>query len=128
MLGKLRLARPVFGSIMTNQQCVFCKIIAGTIPATIIAQNDAVIVINDIAPKAPIHYLIIPKKHHKDLVELTSQDFATAGKLVAMAAQIAQKLEGNKSFKLISNNGAGVGQSVFHAHIHFLAGKQMTDF
>ncbi len=101
--------------------CVFCKIIAREIPATIIAENDAVIVIKDIYPQAPIHYLIIPKMHIVDMSELPADKGKVAAALLMMAQELSQ-LPGCKQFKLQNNNGPRAGQVVFHIHIHFLAG------
>jgi len=106
-----------------QSNCVFCKIIDGKIPATIIAENEHVIAIKDINPKAPIHYLIIPKKHFADISQLDDTDKDLAGNMLLMAKQLAQELSGTKAFKLVVNNGADAGQIVFHAHVHFLAGS-----
>ena len=108
--------------------CIFCKIIHGDIPAKKIAQNDHVIVIQDIAPKAPVHYLVIPKKHIQDVASLGPEDIHLAGELFHMASHLAQNLSGSQAFRLITNNGSDAGQTVFHLHIHFLAGKQMGGF
>jgi histidine triad (HIT) family protein len=113
---------------MTEEKCLFCDIIAGKLPATVIAQNEDIIVIQDIAPKAPIHYLIIPKKHVKDIIALDDKTADLVSKMVLMAKKIAREKLNNSSFRLVFNNGPGVGQSIFHLHCHFLSGKKMTDF
>jgi histidine triad (HIT) family protein len=112
--------------VMNHQDCIFCKIIAKEIPAKIIAQNDSVLVIQDISPKTPIHYLIIPKKHIADISQLELNDKALAGDLLLMAKQLSDADPKAKDFRLISNNGKGVGQTVFHIHMHFCAGKELA--
>jgi len=105
--------------------CIFCKIIAQELPATVIAENQDILVIKDINPKAPIHYLIIPKKHVPDITSFREHDTTLAGKTLMLAKELAQQLPGSKAFRLVVNNGADAGQCVFHAHIHFLAGKRL---
>ncbi|HEV2917166.1 MAG TPA: HIT domain-containing protein [Candidatus Babeliales bacterium] len=108
--------------------CVFCAIIEGKIPAQVIMRSDDIIVIKDIAPKAPIHYLVIPIKHIADITALTPDDAAIIGQIFIAAQMLAKQLAGSQAFRLISNNGSDAGQSVFHLHVHFLSGKTMTDF
>ncbi|MCL5875057.1 MAG: HIT domain-containing protein [Candidatus Dependentiae bacterium] len=112
---------------MNDTNCIFCKIIARSIPATIITETDSIIVIKDIFPKAPVHYLIIPKKHVQDVQSLHETDGTLAGELVLMAKQLSLQL-GSQAFRLVVNSGADAGQKVFHLHFHFLAGKVVTDF
>lgn len=128
MSVRVRLPAPIIQRISVLANCIFCKIITKEIPSTIIAQNEQIIVIKDINPKAPIHYLIIPKKHIADISGFDNSDIQLAGQMIMMAKELAQQLPGSQAFKLLVNNGADVGQSVFHAHIHFLAGRKMADF
>ncbi len=111
-----------------KQECVFCKIIAKELPAKVIAENNFCLVIQDIAPKAPVHYLIIPKKHIADIAALERDDAMLVAAIFFMAQELGAKLAGSGAFRLIVNNGAEVGQSVPHMHVHFVSGKRMTDF
>jgi len=108
--------------------CVFCNIVAGTLKAALIAESSDLIVIQDIRPKAPIHYLIIPKKHIDSLCSITQSDISLMGSIMLMAQKLACDNEEMLDFRLLTNNGAGAGQSVFHLHFHFLAGMHMSDF
>ncbi len=111
---------------MANTDCIFCKIIDKEIPSSVIAESGDVLVIKDRAPKAPVHYLIIPKKHIKDIASLDADSANLAAKALLMAGQVAQGLPGSKDFRLLVNNGPSVGQTVFHLHFHFLAGATMV--
>ncbi|PKN03325.1 histidine triad nucleotide-binding protein [Candidatus Dependentiae bacterium HGW-Dependentiae-1] len=111
-----------------KQECVFCKIVAKELPAKVIAENDTCLVIQDIAPKAPVHYLIIPKKHVTDISCLERGDANIPAAIFFMAQEWGAKLSGSGAFRLIVNNGTEVGQSVPHMHVHFVSGKKMTDF
>lgn len=105
-----------------SENCVFCKIIQGIIPSKKIYETEDVLVIQDISPKASIHYLIIPKRHIPNIQSCTEPDVQLLGTLLLTAQKLSAQLSGNPEFKLISNNGASVGQTVFHIHIHFLSG------
>jgi len=105
--------------------CVFCKIIAGEIPAERIEETDNLIVIQDRAPKATIHYLIIPKKHYEDLMAV--DECCLDAEMIAMARKLAKK-PGTESFRLMINNGYAAGQRVFHLHLHFLSGSNLSEF
>ncbi|NBP00232.1 MAG: HIT domain-containing protein [Proteobacteria bacterium] len=111
-----------------EKNCIFCKIINQEVPVTLIAENQNVFVIKDINPKASLHYLIIPKKHIKDISQFEDQDKVIAADLLLMAQQLSQTVAHANQFKLIANNGAAVGQSVFHLHFHFLAGIKSDSF
>ncbi len=107
---------------MNNQNCIFCKIISGNISSKKIYETDDVLVIQDIAPKAPIHYLIIPKLHVKDIQSCLPEQQMMLGAILLAAQHISEQIANGCEFKLVANNGASVGQSVFHLHFHFLAG------
>jgi histidine triad (HIT) family protein len=103
--------------------CIFCDIINQKIPADIIDQTHDILVIKDHAPQAPVHYLIIPKKHIQDIQALDPADCCLSGKIVAMAKKLSQTSPDVQDFKLLINNGYKAGQRVFHLHAHFLAGS-----
>lgn len=106
---------------------IFSKIIAREIPAKIIAENNDVIVIQDIAPKAPIHYLIIPKLEVRDIQSMGPEQLIAAAHLFAMAQELSRTIPGAEHFRIVINNGERAGQRVFHLHLHFLAGEKMHD-
>jgi histidine triad (HIT) family protein len=107
--------------------CLFCKIVNGDIPAELIYEDDDVAAFNDINPQAPHHFLCIPKKHISTTNDLEGTDAETIGKLVLAAAKIAkQRGVAEDGYRLVMNcNGHG-GQTVFHIHMHVLAGRHMT--
>ena len=107
--------------------CIFCKIIERKIPSTIVFENNHVIAIKDRAPKAPIHYLIIPKIHVKDIQSLASHDMSVAENLFAAAQKLSKDMSENGDFKFVINSGYDAGQRVFHLHAHFLVGYQAGD-
>ncbi|WP_028307604.1 histidine triad nucleotide-binding protein [Desulfitibacter alkalitolerans] len=106
--------------------CIFCKIINKEIPSTIVYEDDEVLAFNDINPQAPIHILIIPKKHISDMTEVTEEDIGLIGKIHLAAVKIAkQKGFAEKGFRLVNNCKADGGQIVFHLHYHLMAGKKL---
>lgn len=109
------------------ENCIFCAIIARQAPAKIIAETDDLIVIEDRASKAPIHYLIIPKKHIKDITSFERSDCCYGSKMFFMAQQLSKEHTKTQDFKLLINNGYNAGQRVFHVHMHFLAGANMSE-
>jgi histidine triad (HIT) family protein len=101
---------------------IFTRIIAREIPATIVAETDRVIAFEDIAPKAPVHVLVVPKtEQYRDVAELAAGDPALLAEIVAMAQSLAAELA-DGDFRLIFNSGENAGQTVFHVHAHVLAG------
>lgn len=108
---------------MNDPDCIFCKIVAGDIPATKVYENEHVTVFPDINPQAPTHLLIIPNTHVISIAE--TEDPAIYAHCVSAAKAVAAE-NGLKDFRLAVNNGAGAGQSVFHLHFHLLAGRAFT--
>ncbi|MBI3385049.1 histidine triad nucleotide-binding protein [Candidatus Gottesmanbacteria bacterium] len=103
--------------------CIFCKIIKGELPTTKVYEDDEMIVFKDIAPKAPVHVLVVPKIHFASLNEAKEEKEKLLGKLLLKTRDIAKTLGISKSgYKVIINNGAGSGQVVFHLHLHLIGG------
>ena len=103
--------------------CLFCKIIAGEIPADKIYEDDDVLAFRDISPQAPTHFLVIPKKHYSDLSEIDQGDDQLVGKIVRTGAELAAKEGLENGYRVIFNNGPDGCQIVFHIHMHILGGK-----
>ncbi|HLU45933.1 MAG TPA: histidine triad nucleotide-binding protein [Natronosporangium sp.] len=106
--------------------CLFCRIVAGEIPATVVRETDQILAFRDISPKAPVHVLVIPKAHHTDLPALAAADPGLAGQLLAEAAAVAEA-EGvaSSGYRTIFNTGPDSGQEVFHVHAHVLGGRPL---
>ncbi len=103
------------------EDCIFCKIAAGEIPAEKLYEDEDVIAIRDIEPKAPVHVLVIPRRHVANLNELGADDQALAGKLFSVAASLAETEKVAESgYRLVLNSGPDSGQEVAHAHVHLL--------
>lgn len=105
--------------------CIFCKIVDKEIPADIVYENDTVLIFKDIKPVAPVHLLLIPKKHIPTFFDLKEEDAGVIGDLHLGAAQVARKLGLEKGFRLISNCNQDAGQLVFHIHYHMIAGRAL---
>ena len=99
--------------------CIFCKIVAGEIPSDKVGENDGAIAFRDINPEAPVHILVVPKVHSKNIVEL-SQDHYSTTQVLELMTEVANK-ETNGHFKFLFNTGEEAGQTVFHAHGHILS-------
>ncbi len=102
--------------------CLFCRIVAGEVPARIARIGQRVVAFHDVDPKAPLHVLVVPRDHHADVGELAAQDPQALAELVEVGRALAAS-EGDGSFRLVFNSGAGAGQSVFHVHGHVLGGR-----
>lgn len=105
-------------------ECLFCRIAAREIPSKKVFEDDRVYAFEDIAPKAPTHILLIPKKHIARLSDAAAEDAPLIGEVAARAAAIARD-KGLEYYRLVLNNGEGAGQSVFHLHFHLLGGRPL---
>ena len=105
--------------------CLFCKVVAGEIPAEVVHEGERVLAFRDINPQAPTHVLVVPREHHRDVAALAEADPQTLAELARTAERIARD-EGHDSFRLVFNTGEGSGQSVFHVHGHVLGGRDFT--
>ena len=106
--------------------CIFCKIINGEIPSKKIYEDDKLFAFHDINPVSPVHFLLIPKKHIKSLLELEAEDYALAGRLLGKAGELANELGcKEKGARFVVNAGPDACQSVDHLHIHILGGRQL---
>lgn len=106
--------------------CIFCKINQGGIPSKKVYDGEDVFAIEDTNPQAPVHLLIIPKKHFSTLLEIGESDFKLIGSIFGVANQLAAERKLDQSgFRVVANCGAGAGQSVFHIHYHLLGGRAM---
>lgn len=106
----------------TSDDCIFCAIVAGEVPADVIGRNEHAIAFRDLNPQAPFHVLVVPRDHHADAAASAAADPASIGHLVTLAHEVAGAA-GNADYRLIANTGRGVGQTVFHTHLHVLAGS-----
>lgn len=104
--------------------CLFCKIVAGEVPAEVVHSTERTVAFRDINAQAPTHVLVVPRDHYRDAAALAAGDPAASAELVLTAAAVAAA-EGHDDYRLVFNTGAGVGQSVFHTHVHVLAGRPM---
>ena len=109
------------------EDTIFGKITRGEIPTEFLYEDDHCVAIRDINPQAPTHVLIIPRKPIPRLVDSEAEDQALLGHLLLVAGRVADKLGVGDAFRLVVNNGEGGGQTVFHLHLHILAGREMTE-
>ena len=109
------------------ENCVFCKIIAGEIPCDKVYENDRVLAFRDIQPQAPVHILILPKRHMESVLDLADLRTGLSANMIEAAAHIVrlEHLEAS-GFRLLANCGADAGQTISHLHFHLLGGKQLT--
>ena len=110
-----------------SAETIFTKIMSGEIPANILYEDDECICINDVNPQAPTHLLVVPRKVIPRLVDATVEDKALLGHLMLKVGDIAKAVGVSEGFRVCINNGEAAGQTVFHLHIHILAGKTFTE-
>ena len=110
---------------MSEENCLFCKIIAGTVPGDFVHQDEHCVVIRDINPQAPMHLLVIPREHLESLDDASQKEESLLGHLLRVGARMAND-QGHDSYRSVINTGAGAGQSVLHLHVHVLGGRSMS--
>jgi len=110
--------------IFSLQECLFCRIVRHEIPAQIVHEDEQALVFKDITPQAPTHLLVVPKKHLGSLSASTDGDAPLLGHLQRLACRVAEDAK-LSSYRLVTNNGKGAGQSVDHLHYHLLGGRPM---
>lgn len=107
--------------------CLFCRIIKGEIPASFVHQDERLVVINDVNPQAPCHVLILPRQHIATVNDLTDKDDGLVGEMIRRAAAIAKERGfAQGGYRTVFNCNREAGQSVFHLHLHLLAGRRLT--
>jgi histidine triad (HIT) family protein len=112
---------------MPEESCLFCRIVAGAVPADLLYQDEHCVVIRDINPQAPSHTLIIPREHIDSLDDAAHRDEPLLGHLLRVGARIAnQEGHSETGYRTVINTGVGAGQSVFHLHLHVLGGRVMN--
>ncbi|MBT2881609.1 histidine triad nucleotide-binding protein [Streptomyces albidoflavus] len=111
-------------SLPHQPDCLFCKIVSGDVPATIVRETDTTVAFRDIHPQAPTHILVIPRAHYPDAAALSAAEPAVAADVLREAGEIAAE-EGiaETGYRVVFNTGSGAGQTVFHAHAHVLGGR-----
>lgn len=106
--------------------CLFCKIAAGEIPSKKVYEDELVYAFYDIDPKAPVHFLVIPKAHIPSAASVTPENSQVVAHIFEVIARLASEMDFQDGFRIVSNIGRQAGQSVFHLHFHVLAGRDMT--
>lgn len=107
------------------ENCLFCRIVAGEIPSTIVYQDNDVLAFRDVNPQAPHHVLFIPKRHIASMTDLTQEDGAILASIYTAATKVARDLGLERGYRFVTNVGPDSGQSVFHLHFHLLGGRQL---
>jgi histidine triad (HIT) family protein len=121
----IRKEPPVAGEPQAD--CLFCKIVSGEVPATVLRETDTTVAFRDINPQAPTHVLVIPKAHYPDAASLAAAEPQIAADVLSETSAVAvdEKIDGT-GFRVVFNTGSGAGQTVFHAHAHVLGGRGLN--
>ena len=120
-----RMARNNLREVGDLNDCLFCKIARKEIPADIVYEDDDVLAFRDIRPQAPVHVLVIPKRHIASLADLTQEDKDVMGHVTLVASRLARDLGVSEGYRVVINCGKDAGQSVFHIHMHLLGGRSL---
>ena len=114
-------------SSLTTEDCIFCKIVRGELDAKKVYEDDDVLAFEDISPQAPVHILVIPKKHISSLLAFEPEDEKLIAKIIFRIQELAKRLNlAEKGFRVVNNIGKDGGQSVFHIHFHLLGGRRLN--
>jgi histidine triad (HIT) family protein len=111
---------------MAEQDCIFCRLIAGELPADVVYQDGAAVAIRDTNPQAPVHLLVLPKEHIDSLDDAGRRDEPLLGHLLRVASRVANEHGLAAGYRTIINTGEGAGQSVLHLHVHVIGGRELT--
>lgn len=107
-------------------ECIFCRIVAGTTPATVVYEDAEVLGFHDLHPQAPTHVVVIPKRHLGTLLDATDRDTLLLGQILRAAIEVARLCDLAAGFRLVANCGEEAGQSVLHVHVHVLGGRLLS--
>ena len=106
--------------------CLFCRIVAGEVPATVVAETERTVAFRDIGPQAPTHVLVIPREHHADVAAAVDADPSLVAELMGAAVAVAVQEGLDDGFRLVANTGRDGGQTVHHLHVHVLGGRALS--
>ena len=109
---------------MSEQDCIFCKIVRGEIPSRKVYEDDEIFAFHDINPAAPVHFMIVPKKHIASLADVQDEDRDVLGRIMMMAGRLAKEQGSTDGFRTVVNTGRGGRQDVYHLHVHILGGDK----
>lgn len=109
-----------------KDDCIFCKIVAGDVPSEIVHASDLSVAFRDLQPQAPTHVLVIPRSHYANAAEVSRWEPSTMADMVATAHEVAEAEGLAQGYRMVFNTGAGAQQTVFHAHLHLIGGRELT--